>query len=75
MKTEAAKRLFKGCFKRNIVNVLSISLLRANKNAVREPSNGVDAWSWKRDLNTRPAHYECAALPTELFQHYYNIIL
>ena len=25
-------------------------------------------WSWKRDLNTRPAHYECAALPTELFQ-------
>jgi hypothetical protein len=26
------------------------------------------AWSWKRDLNTRPAHYECAALPTELFQ-------
>ena len=26
-------------------------------------------WSWKRDSNTRPAHYECAALPTELFQH------
>ena len=25
-------------------------------------------WSWKRDSNTRPAHYECAALPTELFQ-------
>ena len=26
------------------------------------------SWSWKRDSNTRPAHYECAALPTELFQ-------
>ena len=26
-------------------------------------------WSWKRDLNTRPADYESAALPTELFQH------
>ena len=25
-------------------------------------------WSWKRDSNTRPAHYEWAALPTELFQ-------
>ena len=25
-------------------------------------------WSWKRDLNTRPADYESAALPTELFQ-------
>lgn len=33
------------------------------------------SWSWKRDLNTRPAHYECAALPTELFQRCYNIIL
>ena len=29
----------------------------------------IQKWSWKRDLNTRPAHYECAALPTELFQH------
>lgn len=29
-------------------------------------------WSWKRDLNTRPAHYEWAALPTELFQHILN---
>ena len=27
------------------------------------------SWSWKRDLNTRPADYESAALPTELFQH------
>ena len=26
-------------------------------------------WSWKRDSNTRPADYESAALPTELFQH------
>ena len=26
-------------------------------------------FSWKRDLNTRPADYESAALPTELFQH------
>ena len=25
-------------------------------------------WSWKRDLNTRPADYESAALPAELFQ-------
>ena len=25
-------------------------------------------WSWKRDSNTRPADYESAALPTELFQ-------
>ena len=24
--------------------------------------------SWKRDLNPRPTHYECVALPTELFQ-------
>ena len=31
-------------------------------------SEGAPRWSWKRDLNTRPAHYECAALPTELFQ-------
>ena len=30
-------------------------------------------WSWKRDSNTRPAHYEWAALPTELFQQ--NILL
>ena len=35
-----------------------------------EPSAGLftPSWSWKRDSNTRPAHYECAALPTELFQ-------
>ncbi len=32
-------------------------------------SEGISLWSWKRDSNTRPAHYECAALPTELFQH------
>ena len=25
-------------------------------------------WSWQRDSNLRPAHYECAALPTELCQ-------
>ena len=25
-------------------------------------------WSWRRVLNTRPADYESAALPTELFQ-------
>ena len=30
---------------------------------------GAEKWSWKRDLNTRPVHYECTALPTELFQH------
>ena len=29
----------------------------------------ITIWSWKRDLNTRPAHYECAALPTEPYQH------
>ena len=27
-------------------------------------------WSWKCDSNTRPADYESAALPTELFQHF-----
>ena len=27
-------------------------------------------WSWKRDSNTRPADYESAALPTELFQRF-----
>lgn len=32
----------------------------------------ITIWSWKRDLNTRPAHYEWAALPTELFQHILN---
>ena len=25
-------------------------------------------WCWKQDLNLRPADYETAALPTELFQ-------
>ena len=25
-------------------------------------------WSWRRDLNPRPRHYECLALPTELRQ-------
>ena len=25
--------------------------------------------SWKWDLNPRPTHYECVALPTELIQH------
>ncbi len=25
-------------------------------------------WSWQCDLNTRPTHYECVALPTELCQ-------
>ena len=26
-------------------------------------------WSWQCDSNTRPADYESAALPTELYQH------
>ena len=29
---------------------------------------GIFSWSWQRDSNLRPAHYECAALPTELRQ-------
>ena len=27
-------------------------------------------WSWQCDSNTRPADYESAALPTELYQHF-----
>jgi hypothetical protein len=26
-------------------------------------------WSWRQDLNPRPADYKSAALPTELRQH------
>ena len=44
-----------------------------NPGNAKKPGNhtGTQAfsWSWKRDLNTRPADYESAALPTELFQH------
>src|SRR6188768_3818650 len=27
-------------------------------------------WCRKQESNLRPTHYECAALPTELFRHY-----
>ena len=27
-------------------------------------------WSWRSDLNRRPADYKSAALPTELCQHH-----
>ena len=44
-----------------------------NPRTQKKPRNPHDSWtfswSWKRDLNTRPADYESAALPTELFQH------
>lgn len=26
-------------------------------------------WSRQQDLNLRPTHYECAALPAELYRH------
>ena len=31
-------------------------------------TDGLLIWSWRWDSNPRPAHYECAALPTELRQ-------
>ena len=31
--------------------------------------------SWRRESNLRPAHYECAALPTELRQQTYILLL
>ena len=53
--------------------------LRKNKTAIDNMLQmavlRVLQWSWKRDLNTRPAHYECAALPTELFQQKNTTIL
>ena len=30
-------------------------------------------WSWEWDSNPRPTHYECVALPTELFQRKTNL--
>ena len=36
------------------------------------PSGCPSFWSWKRDSNTRPADYESAALPTELFQQLFR---
>ena len=32
---------------------------------------GQKGWSWRPDLNRRPTHYECVALPTELHQQVY----
>ncbi len=32
-------------------------------------------WSWRRDLNPRPADYKSAALPTELRQHFFPLRL
>src|SRR5689334_6422878 len=32
------------------------------------PENHLSRWCRRRDLNPRPAHYECAALPTELLR-------
>ena len=29
---------------------------------------GTEKWCRKEDSNLRPAHYECVALPTELFR-------
>ena len=34
----------------------------------RSKANFAPAWSWRPDLNRRPTHYECVALPTELHQ-------
>lgn len=31
-------------------------------------SFGLGTWSWRQDLNLRPAAYKAAALPTELHQ-------
>ena len=36
------------------------------------PPPGLVRWSWRRDLNPRPADYKSAALPTELRQHRQN---
>ena len=49
-----------------------VSRKRAPKHPANEYVCGV-FWSWKRDLNTRPADYESAALPTELFQRIRNV--
>ncbi len=35
----------------------------------KSPRQKARAWSWKPDSNRRPTHYECVALPTELYQH------
>ena len=44
-------------------------IIRERKKAWEHTGTQAFSWSWKRDLNTRPADYESAALPTELFQH------
>ena len=43
-------------------------LLAAGTQKEGHPSGCPSFWSWKRDSNTRPADYESAALPTELFR-------
>ena len=55
-------------------SIISPYLNKSNKK-IKPPYKKVTRWSWKRDSNTRPAHYECAALPTELFQQMVNIII
>src|SRR3990172_1468832 len=37
--------------------------------------NYLNKWSWRRDLNPRPADYKSAALPTELRQQNFKYII
>ncbi len=40
---------------------------RKNKSSRMIIREFIESWKW--DLNPRPTHYECVALPTELIQH------
>ena len=76
--TQGTKKAFDGVIStlENDFGVVFLFLIKHKRKYsanTKKPGNPHDSWtfswSWKRDLNTRPADYESAALPTELFQH------
>ena len=76
--TQGTKKAFDGVIStlENDFGVVFLFLIKHKRRYsanTKKPGNPHDSWtfswSWKRDLNTRPADYESAALPTELFQH------
>ena len=80
--TQGTKKAFDGVIStlENDFGVVFLFLIKHKRRYsanTKKPGNPHDSWtfswSWKRDLNTRPADYESAALPTELFQRIRNV--